>query len=96
MTEKTGIYIFCGIKSNDTHQFGKVTLEGEEREIFTIHYEDSAMVAAVVPMKIYHPNKDNLMMHQHVISSVMSQNDTVIPISFGNVFQTKEDVQVLL
>lgn len=96
MSENTGIYIFCGIQANDNHQFGNVTLEGEERQTFTIRYEDAAMVAAEVPMKIYHPNKENLMMHQQVISSVMSQNDTVIPISFGNVFQTKEDVKVLL
>ena len=96
LSENTGIYIFCGIQSNKNHQFGKVMLEGEERQTFTIDYEDAAMVAAEVPMKIYHPNKENLLMHQHVISSVMSQNDTVIPISFGNVFQTKEDVRVLL
>ncbi|MGG3572931.1 GvpL/GvpF family gas vesicle protein [Bacillus gobiensis] len=93
---QTGIYIFCGIQTKETSSFGKVTIEGEDRSIFTIHYKDTAMVAAEVPMKIYHPNKENLMTHQKVISSVMAQNDTVIPISFGNVFQTKRDVEVLL
>lgn len=96
MAQETGIYIFCGIQSTEHLQFGKVTIEGEARQTFTINYEDACMVAAEVPMKIYHPNKENLMMHQNVISSVMAQNDTVIPISFGNVFHSKEDVAVLL
>ncbi|WP_163529024.1 GvpL/GvpF family gas vesicle protein [Halobacillus ihumii] len=93
---ETGIYIFCGIQTNHDEKFEAIELEGEQRETFTIPYKDAAMVAAEVPMKIYHPNRENLMMHQNVISNVMAHNDTVIPISFGNVFQTKEDVAVLL
>ncbi|AZB44158.1 gas vesicle protein GvpF [Bacillus sp. FJAT-42376] len=94
---ETGIYIFCGIQSAGEEQsFGKMKLEGQEYSIFTIHHEDAAIVAAEVPMKIYHPNKENVMAHQHVVSSVMKQNDTVIPISFGNVFKSKEDVHMLL
>lgn len=94
--EKMGIYIFCGIQTEEDDQFGEIVLEGEKRELFIIRYKDAAMVAADVPMKIYHPNKENLMMHQNAVSSVMKQNDTVIPVSFGNVFQSKEDVGVLL
>lgn len=93
---ETGIYIFCGIQTNQEKQFGTVELEGIERETFTVSYKDAAMVAAEVPIKIYHPNKDNLMMHQQVISNVMQKSDTVIPISFGNVFHSKEDVAALL
>ena len=35
-------------------------------------------------------------MHQGAVSLVMDKKDTVIPISFGNVFQSKEDVKALL
>lgn len=96
--QQTGIYIFCGIQTDTEadEQLGHVEVEGEEKELFTIHYKDAAIVAAEVPMKIYHPNKDNLMMHQSVISLIMKKNSTVIPISFGNVFHSKEDVKVLL
>lgn len=93
---ETGIYIFCGIQTEQDESFGTFELEGEERETFIVSYKDAAMVAAEVPMKIYHPNKENLMMHQQVISSVMQQMDAVIPISFGNVFNSKEDVRALL
>ncbi|KZZ83314.1 MULTISPECIES: GvpL/GvpF family gas vesicle protein [Bacillaceae] len=94
---ETGIYIFCGIQQPETGaDFGEMTLEGNDYSIFTIHYEDAAIVAAEVPMKIYHPNKENVMAHQQVVSSVMKKNDTVIPISFGNIFKSQEDVQMLL
>ncbi|HEU5140855.1 MAG TPA: GvpL/GvpF family gas vesicle protein [Bacillales bacterium] len=95
-SDEMGIYIFCGIQTEDDDRFGIVSVEGEERETFTLHYKDAAMVAVEAPVKIYHPNKENLMMHQNVISSVMKKKDTVIPISFGNVFKTKEDVEALL
>ncbi|ASK62112.1 gas vesicle protein GvpF [Virgibacillus phasianinus] len=95
--EETGIYIFCGIQTDqDGEEFGSIELEEEKRESFTIRYKDAAMVACEVPMKIYHPNRENLMMHQTMVSNVMAQNDTVIPISFGNVFKSKEDVKVLI
>lgn len=94
--EETGIYIFCGIQLETDDEFGPIELEGEIRESFTIRYKDAAMVAAEVPMKIYHPNKENLLMHQTMVSNVMTRNDTVIPISFGNVFKSKADVKVLL
>lgn len=96
MSEETGIYIFCGIQSTQAPDFQSVYFEGEERPIYTIPYQDAAMVAAEVPMKIYHPNKENLMMHQQVISSVMEKEDAVIPISFGNVFHSEADVSKLL
>lgn len=91
-----GIYIFCGIQTNCDEKFGKVTIEGVETQTFTVRYRDAAMVAAEIPEKIYHPNRANLMMHQNVISDVMAKKNTVIPISFGNVFRSKEDVNVLL
>ncbi len=94
--EKMGIYLFCGIQTEQKEEFGVVELDGTEYEIFTIHYKDAAMVVAEVPLKIYHPNKENLMFHQNTISEVMNRKDTVIPISFGNVFKSVEDVKVLL
>ncbi|WP_409293707.1 GvpL/GvpF family gas vesicle protein [Peribacillus sp. SCS-26] len=94
--ESMGIYIFCGIQTDKDEEFGEIELDGEKKELFTIRYKDSAMVAAEFPMKIYHPNKNNLMMHQNAVSNVMKKNDTVIPVSFGNIFKSKADVNVLL
>jgi hypothetical protein len=96
MSQSEGIYIFCSIQSEEKDlDFNDVTIEGIDRHVFAIPYKDAVMVAAEVPMKIYHPNKENLMAHQKVISDVMTKHDTVIPISFGNVFHSTEDVKVL-
>lgn len=92
-----GLYVFCAIQLNDEEtDFGAAEVAGSMRQIFTVRYKDSALVAAEVPLKIYHPNKENLMAHHHVISKVMAHNETVIPISFGNVFKTQEDAAILL
>ncbi|RFU67309.1 gas vesicle protein GvpF [Peribacillus saganii] len=94
--ETIGVYIFCGIQTETDEDFGEIEIEGEKKELFTIRYKDAAIVAAEAPMKIYHPNKDNLLMHQNAVSLVMKKNPTVIPVSFGNIFHSKEDVGVLL
>lgn len=94
--ETLGIYIFCGIQTETDEDFGEIEIEGKKTELFTIRHKDAAIVAAEAPMKIYHPNKENLLMHQNAVSLVMNKNPTVIPVSFGNVFHSKEDVGVLL
>ncbi|MCA1065575.1 GvpL/GvpF family gas vesicle protein [Rossellomorea sp. AcN35-11] len=94
--EEMGVYIFCAIQTEQDDQFGAIEIEGLEQSTFTIRHKDAAIVAAEVPMKIYHPKKQNLLMHQGVVSRVMDQKDTVIPISFGNVFQSRDDVAALL
>ncbi|WP_249870428.1 GvpL/GvpF family gas vesicle protein [Oceanobacillus saliphilus] len=95
MSEEQGIYVFCGIQTEKEQSFGTVYFEGQDRDIYTIHYKDAAMVVTKVPMKIYHPSKDNLMMHQKVLSTVMGKIDTLVPISFGNMFHSEEDVIAL-
>jgi hypothetical protein len=95
VADKTGIYTFCSIETEENHTFGQVPFENKETLIYTIHYKDIAMVVAKLPLKIYTPKKENLLAHQTVVSSVMKQHP-VIPISFGNVFKTEDDVKILL
>jgi hypothetical protein len=92
---KEGIYTFCSINKQEPTTFDSVQFENTQTQVYTIHYKDIAMVVAKVPLKIYTPKKENLLAHQTVISSVMKKH-SVIPISFGNVFKTEEDVKILL
>lgn len=96
MTDADGVYVFCCIQTDEEKDLGSIHFEEEDRSIFTIHYQDAAMVAMEAPIKIYHPKKDNLMTHQQVISKVMEEENAVVPISFGNVFRTVEDTKALL
>lgn len=95
MSKKQGLYGFCVIPIGHPCCFGKVRLEEEDREVFTVSFQDMAMVVAKVPIKIYLPRRENLKAHQDVISQVMN-SFSVIPMSFGNIFKTQEDIRVLL
>ncbi|MED3726724.1 GvpL/GvpF family gas vesicle protein [Priestia filamentosa] len=95
MSEELGKYPFCIIKKDSVDDLGRAVLDGEERQLLAIPYKEFAMVVAEAPIKIYHPKKENVMNHQNTISAVMEQTD-VIPMSFGNVFQSEEDIELLL
>ncbi|TMW72217.1 GvpL/GvpF family gas vesicle protein [Alteribacter natronophilus] len=94
-TETEGIYMFCAIPDAEDQTFGKVKLAGEHRKVYTIPYEEMAMVVTRAPVQIYEPSRQNLKAHQDMVADIMKKH-TVIPMSFGNVLQTEEDVSVLM
>ncbi|MFC3016806.1 GvpL/GvpF family gas vesicle protein [Virgibacillus litoralis] len=92
-----GIYVFCSIPNGDgLPDLDSIEFEDVKREVYTISYQDAVMVVADMPMRIYHPKKENLLMHQQVITDVMGKVDSVVPISFGNIFKSREDIVALL
>jgi len=94
MSSESGIYVFCAINETEPKSFGTVSLNGNENEIFTIHYKDTAMVVTRVEDDVL-PNRNNLFAHQKTITEVMKQY-TLIPMSFGNVFSSEEDVLLIV
>lgn len=94
MSTESGIYVFCTINEKIPKKFGKVTINGEESEIYTLHYEKAAMVVSCVNGEVL-PDRQNLLAHQKTISEVMKFY-TVIPMSFGNVFNSEEDVLLIM
>ncbi|GAM14474.1 gas vesicle synthesis GvpLGvpF [Mesobacillus selenatarsenatis SF-1] len=73
---------------------GKVIINGEETAIYTIHHQDTAAVVSRVNGEVL-PERQNLLAHQQGIMEVMKTH-TVIPMSFGNVFNSEEDVILIL
>lgn len=94
MSTECGIYVFCTIEEKTPKKFGKVIVNGEETEIYTLHYENAAMVVSRVSGEVL-PERQNLFAHQKVITEVM-KSYTVIPMSFGNVFNSEEDVLLIM
>ena len=68
-------------------------LNGQENKIYTIHYQNIAMVVSKVDGEVL-PDRFNLLAHQQTISKVMKQY-SLIPMSFGNVFHSEEDVLLI-
>ena len=96
MEEEQGVYLFGIVRSEDKESFGSCTFDGEESETTTINFKDAAAVVAPVSKRILKPNRLNLTAHQGIISEMMRRSFVVVPVSFGNVFRSKEDIAVFL
>ncbi|MFP7296583.1 GvpL/GvpF family gas vesicle protein [Neobacillus niacini] len=94
MSTQDGVYIFCAIREKEPMKFGTVTLNDRKNGVYTIHYHHVAVVVSKVKGEVL-PTRNNLMAHQQKISEVMKQY-SVIPFSFGNVFNSKNDVLLIM
>jgi hypothetical protein len=90
-----GKYVYCIIKSERPLRFGPLGLGVEPSEVHTVLYRDIAAVVSNTPMVVQDPTRDNVLAHQRVNETVMQQH-TVIPMSFGTVFKTDDDIIELL
>ena len=90
-----GKYVYCVIKSERPLSFGLLGIGPEPAEVHTVHYRDIAAIVSNTPMVVQDPTRDNVLAHQRVNETVM-QHHTVIPMSFGTVFKTHDDIMELL
>jgi hypothetical protein len=90
-----GKYVYCVIKSEHSLGFGMLGIGVDPAEVHTVHYRDIAAVVSGTPMVALDPTRDNVLAHQRVNETVM-QDHTVIPMSFGTVFKTDDDIIELL
>ena len=90
-----GKYVYCIIKTHGPLTFGPLGIGPEPAEVHTVSYRDIAAVVSNTPMVVQDPTRDNVLAHQRVNETVMQQH-TVIPMSFGTVFKTDEDIMELL
>jgi uncharacterized protein YacL (UPF0231 family) len=95
MAKKPGLYVYCVIPDASRQQFGFSALGGKQQPVYTIPCKDMAMVVSQAPRKIYTPTKVNVFAHQQVISKVM-KSYPVIPMNFGNVFSSEDDIRYLM
>lgn len=89
-----GKYVYCIVRSDHQRDFGAIGIGGGQR-VFTVAFQDLAAVVSDTPIVIYDPTRDNVLAHEFVNETVMKEF-TVIPMSFGTVFRSEEDVTELL
>ncbi|HEV8672920.1 MAG TPA: GvpL/GvpF family gas vesicle protein [Methylomirabilota bacterium] len=94
-SESRGKYVYCIIQASESLQFGRVGLGSDPAEVQTVHYRDIAAVVSDTPTDILDATRDNVLAHERVNETVMRQH-TVIPMSFGTVFKTRDDIVELL
>src|SRR5262245_15885391 len=90
-----GKYVYCVIQSADPLKFGAAGIGDNGSEIHTVHYRDLAAVVSDVPLGILDSTRENVLAHERVNEIVM-RDHTVIPMSFGTIFKTKDDIVQLL
>ena len=93
--QQEGRYVYGVIESRSPVGFGRSNIGGVNEDVYTVHYGDIAAVVSRTPVFIFDPTRDNALAHEHVIESVM-KNYTIIPMSFGTVFRTDDDIREVL
>jgi hypothetical protein len=89
-----GKYVYCIIRSDRPRDFGSIGIGGGQR-VYTVGFNNLAAVVSDTPIVIYDPTRENVLAHEFVNETVMREH-TVIPMSFGTVFRSEDDVGELL
>jgi hypothetical protein len=75
--------------------FGPIGIGAQPSEVYTVHYQDLAAVVSDAPLEVLDSTRENVLAHERVNETVM-RDRTVIPMSFGTIFKTREDIVELL
>jgi hypothetical protein len=90
-----GRYVYGIVQARDQMNFGKIGIGGAGEPVYTVNFVDIAAVVSKTPVAIFDPTRENALAHEHVIETVM-KNHTIIPMSFGTVFRTDDDIREVL
>ncbi|MDQ3037564.1 MAG: GvpL/GvpF family gas vesicle protein [Myxococcota bacterium] len=90
-----GKYVYCIVRTSEPVNFGAIGIGAEPAEVYTISFRDLAAVVSDTALVVHDPTRENVLAHQGVAEKVMN-SFTVIPMSFGTVFKTRDDIVELL
>src|SRR5688500_17676580 len=90
-----GKYVYCIIRTETPRQFGSVGIGGRGDRVYTVHFQEFAAVVSNCPLIVFDPTRENALAHEHVNELVM-KDFTVLPMSFGTVFRTENDIKEFL
>src|SRR5215470_17300218 len=93
--QQEGRYVYGVIEARDNMGFGKIGIGGMGENVYCVHHGDVAAVVSKTPVAIFDPTRENALAHEHVIETVM-KSYTIIPMSFGTVFRTDDDIRQVL
>src|SRR3954470_6969311 len=90
-----GRYVYGVIQAKEPTSYGKIGMGGTGEMVYTVHHGDIAAIVSKSPVFIFDPTRENALAHEHVIETVMKAQ-TIIPMSFGTVFRTDDDIREVL
>src|ERR1044071_7255175 len=90
-----GKYVYCIIKTETPKDFGAVGIGGRGDKAYTGQYKEFAAAVSNCPLIVLAPTPENAPAPEHVNELVM-KDFTVLPMSFGTVFRTENDIKEFL
>lgn len=93
--DSRGKYVYCIIRSDEHIRFGPIGIGTEPADVHSVNYKELAAVVSDTPVEVFDATRENVLAHERVNETVM-RNHTVIPMSFGTVFKTRDDIVELL
>ena len=90
-----GRYVYGIIEAKQPLSFGRMGIGGASAPVYTVNFQDIAAIVSKTSVYIFDPTRENALAHEHVIETVMKTH-TIIPMSFGTVFRTDNDIREVL
>ncbi len=94
--QRDGKYIYCIIASDYDVNLGPIGVGGRGDLVSTIGFDGLCMVVSDHPLSRFVVNPDNMLAHQKVIEAVMKEFNSVLPIRFGTIAATPDEIRNLL
>ncbi len=94
--QRDGKYIYCVIASSYDCNFGPIGIGEQGNLVTTIGFEGLCMVVSDHPLNRFVVNPENILSHQKVIEEVMKEFRSVIPVRFGTIAATPDEIRNLL
>ena len=91
-----GKYIYCVIETNQDRNFGPIGIGGRGDEVLTIGYENLSVVVSNHPITKFVVSRENILAHEKVIEEVMKEFDSVLPVRYGTVAASTDEIRNLL
>lgn len=94
--QRDGKYIYCIIASEYDINLGPIGVGGRGDQVSTIGFDGLCMVVSDHPLSRFIVNPENMLAHQKVIEAVMTEFRSVLPIRFGIIAATPDEIRNLL
>jgi len=94
--ERDGKYIYCIIESDYDINLGPIGVGVDGNLVSTIGFDGICMVVSNHPINDFKMTPENIIAHQKVIEEVMKEFNSVIPIGFGTIAATPDEIRNLL
>ncbi len=94
--QRDGKYIYCIIASDYDINLGPIGVGGRGDPVSTIGFDGLCMVVSDHPLSRFVVNPENMLAHQKVIEEVMKEFRSILPIRFGTIAATPDEIRNLL